>query len=225
MSSTRPSAQRYIRSVNIDPEWREPCELAWESLTTGSFPVGAVIRDAAGDVVAVGRNRRVESTVPPGQLGNTALAHAEMNALAQLPPVAYHDHTLYTTLEPCLLCTSALRICRVGEVRYLAPDPIWDGVADIPTLLSEQARRTWTRRVGPLTGPLATFCEALTVHWYLRHAPHMVSDHQRDMELVTLVETLRTAGVFDCPTATDALNLADPALLAYENANLSRSED
>lgn len=84
--------------------WRLPFELAWEAFRAGSRPIGAVLVDGAGRLLATGRNRSQESTAPPGQLVGTALAHAEINALAQLPAGRrYEDHRLYTTLEPRLL--------------------------------------------------------------------------------------------------------------------------
>ncbi|MEV6289123.1 hypothetical protein AB0M41_01530 [Streptomyces sp. NPDC051896] len=52
-----------------------------------------------------------ETDTPPGQPAGTDLAHAEINALAQVPAGPRHPgHRLHTTLEPCLLCSSAL-IC------------------------------------------------------------------------------------------------------------------
>ncbi|HEX3811649.1 MAG TPA: nucleoside deaminase [Mycobacteriales bacterium] len=194
----------------IPPLWLEPCDLAWESLRIGSFPVGSVVRDRAGATVATGRNRGAERDVPAGQLGNTAIAHAEMNALAQLPADDYTEHTLYTTLEPCLLCTSALRICRVGTVEYLAPDPIWDGVADIPTLLNGRGARHWTVRNGPAAGPLATFCAVLPAYWYLQYRPAAVHDADplASREHVRLAKKLRSSDVFAADTFRAALDLA-----------------
>ncbi len=202
---------------NIDPEWQQPCELAWESLRHGSLPIGAVLRNSTGEIVATGRNRRAETDIPVGQLGNTALAHAEMNVLAQLPPVGYDDCTLFTTLEPCLLCTSALRITRVGEVRFAAADPFWDGVADIPTLLRPRAARNWTRRVGPVGGPLAVFCGVLHAHWYLRYQPEALARPGEPLvgpELVSLAQKLDSAGMFAAPTLSAAWELAQPQLIA-----------
>jgi tRNA(Arg) A34 adenosine deaminase TadA len=209
-----------MNNADIDPEWVQPCELAWESLRHGSVPIGAVLRNSTGETVATGRNRRAENDVPRGQLGNTALAHAEMNVLAQLPPVGYDDCTLFTTLEPCLLCTSALRLTRIGEVRFAAADPFWDGVADIPTLLRPRAARHWTRRTGPERGPLAVFCGALHAYWYLRNQPEVLArpgDPLVAPGLVTLAEKLDSAGMFDVPTLSAAWELGRSQLLAYQN--------
>jgi tRNA(Arg) A34 adenosine deaminase TadA len=208
--------------ADIEPEWQQACDLAWESLRHGSLPIGAVLRNSAGEIVAAGRNRRAETDIPVGQLGNTALAHAEMNVLAQLPPVPHDECTLFTTLEPCLLCTSALRLTRVGEVRFAAADPFWDGVADIPTLLRPPAARHWTRRVGPVDGPLAVFCGVLHGYWYLRNQPEVLARPRDPLVapgLVTLAEKLDAAGMFTAPTVSAAWELGWPQLVAYKNGN------
>ncbi|MCK9893010.1 hypothetical protein [Frankia sp. AgB32] len=43
----------------------------------------------------------------PGQLAGSRIAHAEVNALAQLPMGSFADHELYTSVEPCCLCMGA----------------------------------------------------------------------------------------------------------------------
>ncbi len=69
----------------LEGAWRESFELAWEAFRVGTIPVGAVVADASGEIVARGRNRIFEEEAPPGQLAGTYLAHAELNALAGLP--------------------------------------------------------------------------------------------------------------------------------------------
>ena len=67
--------------------WLQAFELAWESYRAGSPPVGAVVLGPDGAVVARGRSRRSEGagSAPPNHLAGSRLAHAEINALAQLP--------------------------------------------------------------------------------------------------------------------------------------------
>lgn len=48
---------------DLDERWRAVLELAWEAYLAGTIPVGAVVADADGRVVARGRNRIFE---PPG---------------------------------------------------------------------------------------------------------------------------------------------------------------
>ncbi|HET6530044.1 MAG TPA: nucleoside deaminase [Actinoplanes sp.] len=145
---------------NVDKAWRPCFELAWEAFQAGSIPVGAVLTDANGDTVCSGRNRSGERAGPAGQVVGSSIAHAEINTLATLPPGDYADHTLYTTLEPCFLCTAALRHSHVGVVRFAAADPMWHGVDRLPEL-SDQVARRWTRRDGPLRGHLQTWAALL----------------------------------------------------------------
>jgi cytosine deaminase len=68
----------------------------------GGIPIGAAIL-IDGEVVAAGRNRRV-------QLGS-AIHHGETNALevaGRLPASAYRRATMATTLSPCDMCTGAI---------------------------------------------------------------------------------------------------------------------
>lgn len=194
--------------------WQRSFELAWDSLRTGSIPVGAVLADPAGQIIAIGRNRRRDKTAPAGELAGSAIAHAEMNALATLAPNDYSEYTLYTTLEPCLLCTSALRIARIGTVRYAAPDPIWDGVNDIPSVLTPRAAQYWTTREGPLDGPLARWSGAMHAHWFQQNAPDMLTGPARLVEphMVDIARRLAELDVFTVESHDEALRQAWPLL-------------
>lgn len=164
-------AQENLRSVS--PPWRAAFELSWEAYSAGSAPVGAVVTDASGAIVARGRSRWFEPTAPSGQPANTHLAHGEVNALAGLPPGNYQDHTLYTTLEPCLLCTAATIHAHVGAVKYAATDPLWEGLRRLPELNQHIARR-WPHWEGPLPGPLGDWALLIAMVWHLEREPKSV---------------------------------------------------
>jgi tRNA(Arg) A34 adenosine deaminase TadA len=136
--------------------WRLAFELAFAAFQAGSVPVGAVIVSTDGGVVARGRSRSNESEAPHRQVSNSHPAHAEVNALLQLSPGGYWDHVVYTTLEPCLLCTAALTHAHVGRVRYAWPDPLFRGIERLPELNTHVAKR-WAEREHALTGPLAAW--------------------------------------------------------------------
>ena len=100
---------------------------------TGDVPVGAVILDAAGVVVARGRNRREADADPT--------AHAEivaMRAAARARGSWRLDGlTLVVTLEPCTMCAGAITEARLSRLVYGAADPragavgsLWDVVRD-----------------------------------------------------------------------------------------------
>ena len=119
--------------MSIEVPWRAALREGWAAFCAGNPPVGAVITGPDGAVVAIGRNRCHDPGGPAGQLAGTSLAHAEVNACAQLEPGSYRDYTLWATLEPCPLCSAAAMIIRCGEVRFLAADPMWRVLAGCPS--------------------------------------------------------------------------------------------
>ena len=110
----------------LEEPWRAALELAWDAYLAGTIPVGSVVAAADGRLVARGRNRVFD---PPGHgLAGSRLAHAEVDTLSQLPVTdRYRDHILYSTLEPCLLCTAATLLATVGRIEYAASDPFGGG--------------------------------------------------------------------------------------------------
>ena len=113
----------------LSEPWQGCVELAWEAYRAGSLPIGAVVADAEGRVLAVGRNRIQERSGPPGAVFGRKLAHAELNALLSLKseedPRAL---VLFTTTEPRPLCAGAARMADVGGLRYASREP-WAGSA------------------------------------------------------------------------------------------------
>ena len=94
-------------------------QLADEAARCGEVPVGAVVIDPGGAVVAEGFNLR-ESAFD-------ATAHAEVVALRAASEARRRwyldDLTLYVTLEPCLMCAGALVQARIARVVYGCADP------------------------------------------------------------------------------------------------------
>ncbi|MEZ5175129.1 MAG: nucleoside deaminase [Acidimicrobiia bacterium] len=84
----------------------------------GDIPIGAVLVDGAGGIVAADRNRRE-------QLGD-ATAHAEMLVLSarsrELGDWRLINHTLVVTVEPCAMCAMAAVWARVDRIVYGAAD-------------------------------------------------------------------------------------------------------
>jgi tRNA(adenine34) deaminase len=108
----------------LEAPWRVCIEEAWTAYRAGSLPIGAAIYDADGELRARGRNRFYESGAPPGLLAGHRLAHAEINALLALDWAVVDSAScvLYTTTEPCPLCVGAVRITRLGAVRFASRD-------------------------------------------------------------------------------------------------------
>jgi tRNA(adenine34) deaminase len=126
---------------------------------TSDVPVGAVVLDPDGAVVARGRNRREADADPTG--------HAEMLALRE----AAHRSgswrldgcTLVVTLEPCTMCAGALVLARVARLVFGAFDDkagavgsLWDVVRD----------RQLNHRPEVVAGVLAEESAALLVDFF-----------------------------------------------------------
>jgi tRNA(Arg) A34 adenosine deaminase TadA len=154
---------------SLAPPWREVLQLGWDAYDAGTIPVGAVVVDEDGLVVARGRNRIFDAP-SAGQLAGSRLAHAEMNALIGLDSGRhYFDWTLYSLLEPCHLCVGAAQAVRIGTVLYASPDA-WGGAAG---RLPDNQDYAWHPIVieGPLDDGLARFGELLHVAHFLWRVP------------------------------------------------------
>jgi tRNA(Arg) A34 adenosine deaminase TadA len=157
----------------LDEPWRAALELAWEAYLAGTIPVGSVVVDAEGNIVARGRNRIFE---PPGHgVAGSRLAHAEVEALAQLPATErYRDHVLYSALEPCLLCTAATLLSTVGRIEYAAIDPF--GGACNGTIDTAHWQRSAPEIGPPLGGWPGRLSAALQSAFWLAHLEHRRAD-------------------------------------------------
>jgi len=95
----------------------EALKQAWIAYEKEEVPVGAVIV-YEGQVVARGHNQV--------EMLKDATAHAEMLCITAAE--SYFENwrlsgsTLYTTLEPCVMCAGASILSRVGKIVWGAPD-------------------------------------------------------------------------------------------------------
>jgi tRNA(adenine34) deaminase len=105
--------------------WQTAIQQAWQAYCDGSVPIGAVITAPDGQIVAQARNHIHDQNAPSGQIHQTTLAHAEMNALLQIDRkvVDTRTSTLYTTMEPCPLCMGAIYMMSIKNVYFAARDP------------------------------------------------------------------------------------------------------
>lgn len=103
------------------------------ALPHADVPIGAVVLDAAGTVIAAAHNER--------ELTDDPTAHAELLVLRRAAAVRgswrLDGCTLVVTLEPCTMCAGALVLSRVDRLVFGAYDPkagavasLWDVVRD-----------------------------------------------------------------------------------------------
>jgi tRNA(adenine34) deaminase len=119
--------------ASFEPAMRAALAEAAAAAGTGDVPVGAVVLDSAGAVVARARNRREADGDPT--------AHAEILAIRAAARAAgswrLEGMTLVVTLEPCTMCAGAVTMARLSRLVYGADDPragavgsLWDVVRD-----------------------------------------------------------------------------------------------
>ncbi|MGD8977217.1 MAG: nucleoside deaminase [Gammaproteobacteria bacterium] len=115
--------ERYVPQPEIYPDDAAglvACRLAIDGLRAGNYGIGAVIMDQKHRPI-------VESSSRVFEPGFDSAGHAEMVAVDELerrfPDLAPANLTLVTSLEPCPMCYTRLKLAGLGRVRYLAPDP------------------------------------------------------------------------------------------------------
>lgn len=91
---------------------------AAQAYARGEVPIGAVLVDETGEIVARGHNLR--------ERDHDATAHAEMIAIRaaceRLGRWRLSGLTLYVTIEPCPMCAGAIVMSRVDRVVYGGTD-------------------------------------------------------------------------------------------------------
>ncbi|WP_127795077.1 nucleoside deaminase [Agromyces sp. LHK192] len=132
---------------------------AAQAPATRDVPVGAIVVDAAGEVIAAARNER--------ELTGDPTAHAEVLAIRaaaeQLGDWRLSGCTLVVTLEPCLLCAGAILAARVPTVVFGA----WDEKAGAAGSLYDLLRdRRLNHRVEVYAGVEADASAALLVEFF-----------------------------------------------------------
>ena len=126
---------------------------------TGDVPVGAVVTDAAGRILGVGRNER--------ELRHDPTAHAEVLAIRAaaetLGDWQLNGCTLTVTLEPCVMCAGAILAARLPVVVFGA----WDEKAGAAGSVYDVLRdRRLNHRVEVHAGVRAEECAALLLDFF-----------------------------------------------------------
>ncbi len=137
-------------------------ELARDAGEAGDVPVGAVLVDNAGEIVASDRNRREELADP--------IAHAEMLVMStrarEIGDWRLTGHTLVVTLEPCVMCSGAAVWARLDRIVYGAADLKAGGAWSLYNIPQD---RRLNHRVEMTEGVLAEESAALLESFFARH--------------------------------------------------------
>jgi tRNA(adenine34) deaminase len=121
---------------------------------SGDVPVGAIVLNAAGEVIATGANQR--------ELSHNPIAHAEVIAI-QKAAIAIGDWrldgcTLVVTLEPCAMCAGAIAQARIPRLVFGAWDEKAGAVGSQWDLLRDPRQ---LHKPEVIAGVMAQECAAL----------------------------------------------------------------
>lgn len=128
-------------------------EEAKKAESAGEVPIGVVIV-SSGSVIGRGFNQPIS--------GNDPTAHAEIVALRE---AARHqrnyrltDATIYSTVEPCMMCAGAMIHARIARLVFGTPDPKAGSAGSIYNVLNDPRLN---HRVEVLSGVGEDRCAAL----------------------------------------------------------------
>jgi tRNA(adenine34) deaminase len=143
----------------FDALMEKALDLAREGMAVGEVPVGAVIVDETGAVIAVGKNSRERDHDP--------LGHAEVNAIRDATQLRgdwrLEGCTLVVTLEPCIMCAGAILAARIPTVVFGA----WDEKAGAAGSLHDLLRdRRHNHQVEVHTGVKEAECGQLLTAFF-----------------------------------------------------------
>ena len=129
------------------------------AVASGDVPVGAVVLNSRGDIIAMGNNQR--------ELLRDPIAHAEMVAIRSAARATgswrLEECTLVVTLEPCAMCAGAIMQSRIPRVVFGAWDEkagaagsVWDLLRDPRSLF----------KVEVISDVLAEECSSLLTEFF-----------------------------------------------------------
>ena len=148
--------------IDQDQHWMlRALEMASQAAVADEVPVGAVIIDARGRMIAAAHNQREQLRDPT--------AHAEMIAITQAAEAMgdwrLEGCSLYVTLEPCPMCAGAILLGRVPRVVYGATDPKAGACQSLYTLLQDPRLN---HRCEVVSGVLADRSSAMLTEFFRR---------------------------------------------------------
>lgn len=191
--------------------WQAAFELAWQSHLAGSNPIGALVADSEGRIIATGKSA-VRAEMDDVAVFHNEIAHAEVNALLQLDnrihgKAVAKDYTLYSTMEPCPLCLSALYMSDVETLCYASKD----AYAGSTNLLGSTPY--FSRKLRKISGPEPALAE-FSIFLYVYH-DLAVGGREDDPVLVAYQSDYPEAVALGRRAAADAPLMAESAAEAF----------
>ena len=122
---------------------------------------------AVGSVVVLG-GKIVGEGVEQLPAGNILTGHAEVLACQQaietLKVRSLEKAILYTTAEPCFMCSYVIRQCRIAQVVYGTETPMIGGITSSFPILTAHGLNSWKPAPQVIGGVLAEECRRLHSH-------------------------------------------------------------
>ena len=137
--------------------------VAADAAVRGEVPVGAVVLDRSGAVLASGGNER--------EMTGDVAAHAEIVAMRRAAEALGQGWrlpgcTLVVTLEPCVMCAGAIVAARLERVVYGAFDPKAGAVSSLRDVVRDPRLN---HRVEVVSGVLADECASVLREFFAGH--------------------------------------------------------
>jgi tRNA(adenine34) deaminase len=155
---------RYHRDMSATKYMRRCLELAEVAARAGDTPVGAIV--VCGDEVVAEGVERTRTTLDP-------TAHAEIEAIRQacqrLDTLDLGRCSLYSTVEPCVLCGYAIRRTGIAHVVYGVPAGQAGAYTSSYAILADGDLEGWPRVPEVTSGVLADECLAVLKRTKIHH--------------------------------------------------------
>ena len=148
--------------VNVDEKWMQAAiDSALLAADLNEVPIGACLIGDDGELIDAGFNRTISDCDPT--------AHAEIlvlrQAAAKIGNYRLSGTTLYTTIEPCVMCAGALVNARIKRLVYGAADERYGAVQTLFRLCDHEALN---HRIEITSGVLADECRELMQAFFHR---------------------------------------------------------
>ena len=132
---------------------------AYRGAQIGEVPVGACIVDDQGQVIGATSNRTIIDNDPTG--------HAEIRVIRRAAEVRKNYRlagmTVYSTIEPCVMCAGALVNARIKRLVFGAHDERFGGVESVFRLCDSESLN---HRIEITSGLLADESRALMQEFF-----------------------------------------------------------